>query len=117
MMKTALLMLSTISPIISPFPPCSPLTFINKITESNSFSSDLHPYYPIPPCQYSGGTLEALIRKDFDSVFIKDIPRHVAYEVAWAVGTGIPRLMSALSGQYRVEMNKNIVAEIIHGPR
>ena len=80
------------SPGCAPFPPCSPLTFVNKLIESNNFSSDLHPYYPIPPCQYQGGTLEALAKNDLDAVFIEDIPRHIMYEATWVAGTGIPRL-------------------------
>ena len=103
------------SPGFAPFPPCSPLTFINKLVESNNLSSDLHPYYPVPPCQYRGGTLEALAKNDLEAVFIQDIPRHIAYEAAWAAGTGIPRLMKVLHGNFEVKMDKNILLEIISG--
>ena len=101
------------SPGCAPFPPCSPLTFVNKLIESNNFSSDLHPYYPIPPCQYQGGTLEALAKNDLDAVFIEDIPRHIMYEAAWVAGTGIPRLMEVIAGNYDVKLNKNILSEIV----
>ena len=101
------------SPGCAPFPPCSPLTFVNKLIESNNFSSDLHPYYPIPPCQYQGGTLEALAKNDLDAVFIEDIPRHIMYEAAWVAGTGIPRLMEVITGNYDVQFNKNILSEIV----
>ena len=40
-------------------PPCSPLIFINKLVESNSLTSDLHPFYPVPPCAH-GGTIQVL---------------------------------------------------------
>ena len=59
-------------PVTAPFPPCSPLTFINRVVQSSNLSSDLHPYYPVPPCGYRGGTLEALLRGDLDAVFIKE---------------------------------------------
>ena len=59
-------------PVTAPFPPCSPLTFINRVVQSSNLSSDLHPYYPVPPCTYRGGTLEALLRGDMDAVFIKE---------------------------------------------
>ena len=41
------------------------------MVQSSNLSSDLHPYYPVPPCGYRGGTLEALLRGDLDAVFIK----------------------------------------------
>ena len=120
-MKTELLVvfLSSchISWVTAPFPPCSPLIFINKLVESNSLTSDLHPYYPVPPCQYRGGTLEALSRHDLDSVFIQDLPRHIAWELAWAAGTGVPRLVSALRGQFSVKVDGDILAELTNGAR
>ena len=99
--------------ITAPFPPCSPLTFINKMVESNSLTSDLHPYYPVPPCQYQAGTLEALAKHDLENVFIQDLPRNIAYEVAWAAGTGIPRLVSAIQGQFNIRVDKNSEARSV----
>ena len=55
------------------------------------------------------------MKKDFESVFIEDVPRHIVYEVAWAAGTGIPRLMRAINGNFEVKVNNRILSEILSG--
>ena len=42
-----------------------------QIVESNSFTSDLHPYYPVPPCRH-GGPLQVIHRPPFygQAVFV-----------------------------------------------
>ena len=35
----------------------------------------------------------------------QDIPRHLVYEAAWAAGRGVPRLLAALTGRYRLRVN------------
>ena len=55
------------------------------------------------------------MKKDFESVFIQDVPRHVVYEVAWAAGTGIPRLMKVITGNFEVKVDNHILSEILSG--
>lgn len=50
----ALLSVFIIHPTVAPIPPCSPLTFINKLVESDEAAWLLRdlPGHPVPPCPY-----------------------------------------------------------------
>lgn len=92
-------------------PPCSPLIIINKLIESNSFTSDLHPYYPVPPCPYEG-PLEALEAGDVDLVVgPQNIPRHLLYELSWLLATGLPRKLGLLTGREKLLVQPRILSE------
>jgi len=105
-----ILALAVVPPCLSPMPPCSPFILMNKLVESSNLLSDLHPYYPIPPCPH-GGPLEALAKGDVNSVFIKDVPRHLWYELSWVLAVGLPRKWAALLGDYPVLLNTDILRE------
>ena len=76
---------------------CSPYIIINKLVESNSWTSDSNTYFPVPPCEY-GGPREALAAGDYKAVFVmaepEKIPRHNFYEALWFMKTGLPRMVS-----------------------
>ena len=76
---------------------CSPYIIINKLVESNSWTSDSNAYFPVPPCEY-GGPREALAAGDYKAVFVmaepEKIPRHNFYEGLWFMKTGLPRMVS-----------------------
>ena len=40
------------SGIICPWPPCTPFLIFNKVIESNNWTSDMSPFYPVKPCPY-----------------------------------------------------------------
>ena len=75
---------------------CSPYIIINKLVESNSWTSDSNAYFPVPPCEY-GGPREALAAGDYKAVFVmaepEKIPRHNFYEGLWFMKTGLPRMV------------------------
>merc|ERR1719187_3064635 len=82
--------------VFAPVPRCSPFIIINKVPESNSFSEDFSPYFPVPECEY-GGPLQALMAGDFAAVSLLadgawKIPRHNAYELLWLFTKGPERL-------------------------
>jgi len=106
----SLVLTITLPSCLAPMPPCSPFILMNKVVESTSLLSDIHPYYPIPPCPYSG-PLEALSKGDYDSVVIKDIPRHLWYELSWLLAVGLPRKWRALTGSYPVQVDTSILGE------
>ena len=91
-------------------PPCSPFILMNKMIESSNLLSDIHPYYPIPPCPH-GGPLQALSKGDINSVFIKDVPRHLWYELSWLLAVGLPRKWEAITGKYPIKVNMDILTE------
>ena len=105
-----LILMTILSFSLAPMPPCSPFILMNKVVESTNLLSDIHPYYPIPPCPYSG-PLEALLKGDYDSVMIKDIPRHLWYELSWLLAVGLPRKWRVVSGDYHIEVNTRILGE------
>eukprot|EP00090_Calanus_glacialis_P046481 TRINITY_DN9155_c0_g1_i1.p1 TRINITY_DN9155_c0_g1~~TRINITY_DN9155_c0_g1_i1.p1 ORF type:complete len:168 (-),score=24.31 TRINITY_DN9155_c0_g1_i1:477-980(-) len=107
-----LLALALVPPIpcLAPMPPCSPFILMNKMIESSNLLSDIHPYYPIPPCPH-GGPLQALSKGDINSVFIKDVPRHLWYELSWLLAVGLPRKWEAITGKYPVKVNMDILTE------
>ena len=88
--------------VLAPVPRCSPFIIINKVPESNSFSSDFNPYFPVPECEY-GGPLQALLAGDFAAVSLLadggwKIPRHNAYELLWLFTKGPERLRRIIAG-------------------
>ena len=97
-------------PCLAPMPPCSPFILINKIVESTNILSDIHPYYPIPPCPH-GGPLQAISKGDFNSVFIKDVPGHLWYELSWLLAVGLPRKLGVITGKYPFKFDPKILTE------
>jgi hypothetical protein len=98
-------------------PPCSPFSFINKLVESNSFTSDLHPYYPVPPCRH-GSPAAALAAGDAASVLgtgprgiARDPARHLLWELAWLLATGLPRKLALLTGREQLQVDGRILTE------
>ena len=75
----------------APLPPCTPFLFINKMVESNNWSSDMNPYYPVRPCPYKDPS-KAPLRLQF-AVFSgpKTLINHVTTELSWFMKTGLPR--------------------------
>jgi len=98
----------------APVPRCSPFLIINKVVEWQSWSSDMNPFFPVPPCEY-GGPLQALLEGDMQAVFLMDepelIPRHNTYEFLWFLRTGYARLMRMLKKKEPFEYDFNILRE------
>ena len=95
-----------VNSVFAPVPRCSPFIIINKVPESNSFSADFNPYFPVPECEY-GGPLQALMAGDFAAVSLLadggwKIPRHNAYELLWLFTKGPERLRRIIAGMYGV---------------
>ena len=44
--------LHLVTDVIAPLPPCTPFLWVNKMIESNNWTSDMNPYYPVKPCPY-----------------------------------------------------------------
>ena len=101
-------------PVVAPVPRCSPFIIINKVPESMSLTSDMNPYFPVPPCEY-GGPLQALLAGDYESVFIlahpERVPLHNLYELAWIVKTGYARLERMLAGEEEFVFDSDIITE------
>ena len=69
--------------IIAPLPPCSPFLFVNKMIESNNWSSDMNPFYPVKPCPYkdpSKAPHHMRFVTDNGKKFLID---HIQQELAW----------------------------------
>ena len=86
-------------PVPAPFPPCSPLFFLNKVIESNNWSSDLQGYYPVKPCPYRDPK-----RAPSRLRFIWANPPslwwdHIFREGLWFIFVGIPRAAKMLLGK------------------
>eukprot|EP00088_Acartia_fossae_P005459 TRINITY_DN12433_c0_g1_i1.p1 TRINITY_DN12433_c0_g1~~TRINITY_DN12433_c0_g1_i1.p1 ORF type:complete len:191 (-),score=22.64 TRINITY_DN12433_c0_g1_i1:142-714(-) len=98
----------------APVPRCSPFIIINKVVEWQNWSSDMNPYFPVPPCEY-GGPLQAILAGDLNAVFLLDepelIPRHNIYEFLWFLRTGYNRLMRMLKKKEPFEYDFNILRE------
>lgn len=98
----------------APVPRCSPFFIINKWMEWNSWSSDMNPYFPVPPCEY-GGPAQAVLAGDYKSVFIMDspdiIPRHNLHELIWYMKTGYSRLRRMMNKKEPFEFDFNIMRE------
>ena len=99
---------------VAPVPRCSPFIIINKLVESNSWTSDSNAYFPVPPCEY-GGPREALAAGDYKAVFVmaepEKIPRHNFYEGLWFLKTGLPRMMRFLAGGEKYYFSRDILNE------
>jgi len=103
-----------VQPTPAPVPRCSPYIIINKLVESNSWTSDSNTYFPVPPCEY-GGPREALAAGDYKAVFVmaepEKIPRHNFYEGLWFMKTGLPRMMRYLAGGEKYYFSRDILNE------
>jgi len=98
----------------APVPRCSPFIVINKVVEWQSWSSDMNPFFPVPPCEY-GGPLQALLAGDMNAVFLMDepelIPRHNTYEFIWFLKTGYARLRRMLQKKEKFDFDFKILRE------
>lgn len=103
-----------VQPTPAPVPRCSPYIIINKLVESNSWTSDSNAYFPVPPCEY-GGPREALAAGDYKAVYVlaepEKVPRHNFYEALWFAKTGLPRMMRYLAGGEKFYFNRGILNE------
>jgi len=104
-----------VNSVFAPVPRCSPFIIINKVPESNSFSADFNPYFPVPECEY-GGPLQALMAGDFAAVSLLadggwKIPRHNAYELLWLFTKGPERLRRIIAGEEEFEFDPSILFE------
>lgn len=103
-----------IQPVPAPVPRCSPFIIINKVVEWQNWSSDMNPYFPVPPCEY-GGPMQAIMAGDLNAVFLLDepelIPRHNTYEFLWFLKTGYHRLSRMLRKKEPFEYDFNILRE------
>jgi hypothetical protein len=65
--------------------------FVNKLVESNNWSSDMNPYYPVRPCPYKVPS-QAPMRLQF-AIFSgpRALMDHVTTELDWFMKTGLPR--------------------------
>merc|ERR1719347_2005608 len=84
------------------------------VVESNSLTSDMNPYFPVPECE-CGGPFQALWAGDYESIFVLsdpfNIPRHNLYELTWIVLKGWPRLQRILRGEVELEFDPDILFE------
>lgn len=95
----------------APLPPCTPFLFINKLVESNNWSSDMNPYYPVKPCPYQNPR-DAPLKLQFASAHGPGfLMNHAAAELGWFLKTGLPRAMRMLMGREKFQMNRNILKE------
>lgn len=110
----AVILVIFVQPTPAPVPRCSPWLIINKLVESNSWTSDSNPYFPVPPCEY-GGPKEALNAGDHKAVFVlaepEKIPRHNFYEFVWFLKTGLPRALRMMAGGENFIFDKGILKE------
>eukprot|EP00088_Acartia_fossae_P045731 TRINITY_DN49282_c0_g1_i1.p1 TRINITY_DN49282_c0_g1~~TRINITY_DN49282_c0_g1_i1.p1 ORF type:complete len:201 (+),score=40.49 TRINITY_DN49282_c0_g1_i1:46-648(+) len=109
-----LFLLTFLSSAYAPVPRCSPFFIINKLMEWNSWTSDMNPYFPVPPCEH-GGPMQAVLAGDYRSVFIMDtpeiIPRHNLHELIWYMKTGYSRLRRMMKNKEPLEFDFNIMRE------
>ncbi|XP_023346755.1 uncharacterized protein LOC111715638 [Eurytemora carolleeae] len=114
LMKILILLAVNLPGVPAPVTRCSPFIIINKVVEWQSWSSDMNPYFPVPPCEY-GGPLQAILAGDMNAVFLLDepelIPRHNTYEFLWFLKTGYTRLQRMLAKKEPFEYDFNILRE------
>merc|ERR1719350_1381753 len=93
---------------IAPLPPCTPFLWVNKMVESNNWSSDMNPYYPVKPCPYRDPD-KAPLRMRF-AIFSgpRKLMYHIGTEVFWLFTkgklnniffTGLPRAARMIMGR------------------
>ena len=98
----------------APLPPCTPFLFVNKMVESNNWSSDMNPYYPVRPCPYKNPR-DAPLRLQFAIFNGPDtLMKHVSTELGWFLKKGLPRAMRMLTGKERFVVNNRILKEGHH---
>ena len=97
--------------VVAPLPPCTPFLWVNKMVESNNWSSDMNPYYPVKPCPYKDPN-KAPLNMRF-AVFSGPLKlfEHVATELGWLITKGIPRAIRMMTGREQFKVNQNILNE------
>jgi hypothetical protein len=97
--------------VVAPLPPCTPHLWLNKMVESNNWSSDMNPYYPVKPCPYKDPA-RAPLRMQF-AIFSgpTKMMYHVATELAWFITKGFPRAARMLMGREKFRINPKIARE------
>jgi len=103
--------LHLVTDVIAPLPPCTPFLWVNKMIESNNWTSDMNPYYPVKPCPYKDPD-KAPPRLRF-AIFSgpKKLLYHVGTELKWFFTTGFPRLTRMMVGREKFRMNPKILRE------
>jgi hypothetical protein len=100
--------------VFAPVPRCSPFLIINKMMEWSSATSDMNPYFPVPPCEY-GGPFQAIMKGDLKAALImadpEIIPRHNLHELIWWMKTGYARMRRYLKNKEPVEYDFEILRE------
>ena len=98
-----------ISPVLAPFPPCSPFTFLNKLIDFNSLTSDLSPFHPVQECPFEDPT-DAPLEMQF---FLANDPvwafNTLLDEIIWFFEKGIPRLLRMTLGLEEFEFDLDIL--------
>ena len=77
-----------IETVIAPLPPCTPFLWVNKMVESNNWSSDMNPYYPVKPCPYSNPNKAPLHMRFAIFSGPAKLMYHVGTELLWFFTTG-----------------------------
>ena len=95
----------------APLPPCTPFLFVNKLVESNNWSSDMNPYYPVRPCPYEDPRKAPLNLQFVLFSGPKKLMEHLTTELSWFMKTGLPRAVRMLTGKEKFLVNENIFNE------
>eukprot|EP00093_Oithona_nana_P010771 10771.XXX_337988_333014_1 [CDS] Oithona nana genome sequencing. len=105
------LLLHLIKDAVAPLPPCTPFLWVNKMVESNNWSSDMNSYYPVLPCPYADPR-QAPLHLQY-AVFSGPLKlmEHVATEVGWFFTKGFPRMARMLVGREKFKVNNRILRE------
>jgi len=113
-LKQIALLLCLLPSVFAPVPRCSPFLIINKLMEWTSATSDMNPYFPVPPCEH-GGPLQAILKGDYKSALLMAdpdiIPRHNIHELIWFMKTGYARMRRYLKNKEPIEYDFNILRE------
>jgi hypothetical protein len=86
---------------------------INKMMESNNWSSDLSPYYPVEPCPYANPN-DAPANLRFLVASGQDLGDIATSEISWMLRKGIPRAGRMISGRERFVQDPRILREGYH---
>lgn len=98
-------------PVVAPLPPCTPFLMVNKLVESNNWSSDMNPYYPVKPCPYKDPSKAPLNMRFAIFSGPGKLFEHVATELGWLITKGIPRAIRMMTGQEEFKVDRRILRE------
>ena len=104
------LLLTLVSSVTAPLPPCTPFLWLNKFVESNNWSSDMSPFYPIEPCPFEDPS-QAPLHLQYAIASPKRLVHQLTNEFSWLVTKGIPRAVKMLKGQEKFRVDLRIRQE------